>query len=215
MRRLKIQLALDTTDLDKALSVANQVVDLVDTLEIGTLLLHQHGMGAIQAIRSRFPDADIVADLKIMDCGEAVTRMALEAGANGVIVQVAAPRETLLTASNTARICRGFITADTLGVYELSQIRERLRDIDIASIIVHKGKDEQAADDNLPLDVLEHVLTAAGLPPISVAGGISHDNVSSLMGILGLHSIIIGQAIMRSATPRAAVSRIRALCKGA
>ena len=68
--KLKLQIALDTIDLARALNVASQTVSIVDRIEVGTPLLRRHGMRAIESIRAKFQDAVVVADCKIMDYGD-------------------------------------------------------------------------------------------------------------------------------------------------
>ena len=41
----------------------------VDWLEAGTPLIIAHGMAGVRALRERFPETPIVADLKTMDGG--------------------------------------------------------------------------------------------------------------------------------------------------
>jgi 3-keto-L-gulonate-6-phosphate decarboxylase len=204
---------LDTTDLSFALSVAEDVVDLVDILEVGTLLTYQHGMRAVQAVRDRFPSSYVVADLKVMDCGAAVARMALEAGANALIVQAAAPRDTLVAATATAASYRGSVIVDSLGIYEADQVRDRIQGIDVAGVILHIGKDEQISGRKSLADLVERIAEAPGLPPIGVAGGISADDVHALASVAGLHSIVIGEAIMASSMPRVVAARIYTICE--
>jgi len=77
-----VQISLDLTSLDEALEVAEVAVGAgVDWLEAGTPLLLAEGMRAVRALRERFPDHPIVADLKIMDGGGLETELAAEAGA--------------------------------------------------------------------------------------------------------------------------------------
>lgn len=208
MQRPAIQLALDTTKLSFALAVAEDVVDLVDILEVGTLLIYQHGMRAVQIVRDRFPGSYVVADLKVMDCGAAVAQMALEAGASALIVQAAAPRDTLVAATAAAASYGGSVIVDSLGIYEADQLRDRIQGIDVAGVILHIGKDEQSSDRSSLASLVECIAKSRGLPPIGVAGGISADDVHVLASIAGLNLIVIGEAIMTSSMPRAVATRI-------
>ncbi len=70
MSRPKLQIALDHNDLEQALADVFQVGDIVDIIEIGTILCLQEGRKAISCIRSMFPRKTIVADTKCADAGE-------------------------------------------------------------------------------------------------------------------------------------------------
>src|SRR5438128_1108022 len=116
MSDVAIQLALDLTNLDLARHIVSEVDGFVDRVEVGTPLLRKHGMSAIATMRSSFPESFIVADCKIMDCGRIETTLALEAGANSVVVQAAAPRATLEATCEAAARMNGYVMADALGV---------------------------------------------------------------------------------------------------
>jgi 3-hexulose-6-phosphate synthase/6-phospho-3-hexuloisomerase len=211
MSDLAIQLALDVTSLNDAVSVASQVSDLVDRIEIGTLLLRRNGIRAIEVLRDHFSDFTLIADCKIMDCGGTNSALALDAGANGVVVQAVAPRATLEAACNAASQRGGFVMADSLGVTDVQRIGEKIRDLPISHMVIHKGKDEQAIDNSLPIAAITQAASLVDLPPLAVAGGISPENISDLIGLPRIEVLIVGDAIVTSNTPREVVSRLRAL----
>ena len=77
-----VQISLDLTSLDEALETAAMAVAAgVDWLEAGTPLLLARGCARSKALRRRFPDVPIVADLKTMDGGYLEAEMMAQAGA--------------------------------------------------------------------------------------------------------------------------------------
>ena len=74
---MKLQLALDTFDLDTALDVAERARDYVDIIEIGTPFILEYGMEAVRRFRRAFPEKEILADTKIMDAGRLEVTAAL------------------------------------------------------------------------------------------------------------------------------------------
>lgn len=56
MSRPNLQIALDHNDLEHALGDVMKVGDVVDIIEVGTILCLQEGQKAIRCIRSMFPD---------------------------------------------------------------------------------------------------------------------------------------------------------------
>ena len=65
-----VQISLDITDLDEALETAETAIRAgVDWLEVGTPLIIAEGMHGVRALRARFPEVPLVADLKTMDGG--------------------------------------------------------------------------------------------------------------------------------------------------
>src|SRR5919108_4424198 len=91
-----VQLSLDLISLDEALETAAIGVEAgVDWLEAGTPLLLAEGLRAVEALRSRFPEHPIVADLKTMDGGYLEAEMMAKAGANLVVVMGRAHETTI------------------------------------------------------------------------------------------------------------------------
>ncbi len=63
-----VQISLDLITIDEAISTAEMARRAgVDWLEAGTPLILAEGMHGVRALRERFPDVPIVADLKTMD----------------------------------------------------------------------------------------------------------------------------------------------------
>ena len=83
---MKLQLALDDIPLAAALALVEDVRAYIDIIEVGTPFLYAEGLAAVRELRRRFPEKEILADMKIMDAGEYETRQALAAGADYVTV---------------------------------------------------------------------------------------------------------------------------------
>ncbi len=209
MNRPSIQLALDLTDLGAAIDLVSKVGDLVDRIEVGTLLLRKHGVPAITALRGAFSSAFIVADSKVMDCGAAEVSVALEAGANSVVIQAAAPSATLRAACRTATQLGGQVMLDSLGIESVSELGRRLRGLSATHLIIHTGKDEQASDTSLSVDKVLAAARAEGMPSLAIAGGISPENIDRYVAIQNVDVMIVGNAVINSRDPRTALERIR------
>jgi 3-keto-L-gulonate-6-phosphate decarboxylase len=197
----KLQIALDTMDLVKALSVASQTVDIVDRIEVGTPLLRKHGMRAIEAVRARCEGAVVVADCKIMDYGELETTEAIRAGANGVIVQAAAPAETIKAVCLTAQSLGAFTMVDCIGIADTREFAHAFSDLPLSHLIVHKNKDEQWAMGPIQAYEVFDVAADTGLPPLAVAGGITPATVSKLVALANIDTVIVGRAVVASDAP--------------
>src|SRR5437588_12712411 len=91
-----VQISLDVVTIDEALSTAEMARRAgVDWLEAGTPLIIAEGMHGVRALRQRYPDAPIVADLKTMDGGWLEAEMMAKAGATLVVVMGQAHEETI------------------------------------------------------------------------------------------------------------------------
>ncbi|KID27907.1 Orotidine 5'-phosphate decarboxylase / HUMPS family, partial [Prauserella sp. Am3] len=71
---------MDVLDLPSALTLAGQVAEYVDVLELGTPLVKSAGISAVSAVKAAHPDKLVFADLKTADAGELEAGLAFEAG---------------------------------------------------------------------------------------------------------------------------------------
>src|SRR6201992_3679094 len=91
-----VQISLDVVTIEEALSTAELAMRSgVDWLEAGTPLIIAEGMNGVRALRQRFPNTPIVADLKTMDGGYLEAEMMAKAGATHVVVMARAHEETI------------------------------------------------------------------------------------------------------------------------
>src|SRR5918993_1359869 len=91
-----VQISLDIIELEEALSTAEMAMRAgVDWLEAGTPMIIAHGMHGVRALRERFGDTPIVADLKTMDGGYLEAELMAAAGATHVVVMARAHEETV------------------------------------------------------------------------------------------------------------------------
>ena len=83
---MKLQLALDDLSLEAAIALVARVRGHIDIIEAGTPLIYGYGMEAVRALKARFPEKQVLADMKIMDSGAWETEEAMAAGADYVTV---------------------------------------------------------------------------------------------------------------------------------
>ncbi len=119
MTKPLIQIALDSTDLDTAVSIANNVESFVDVIEVGTILAFAEGMKAVRTLRASHPDHIIVCDMKTTDGGAILARMAFEAGANWLTVSAAAHIATIEACKKIADELGGEIQIELYGNWTL------------------------------------------------------------------------------------------------
>ena len=58
---MKLQVTLDTYSIDDGIALVRGVADYLDVIEVGTPLLFETGMSAIDRIREAFPTVNIMA----------------------------------------------------------------------------------------------------------------------------------------------------------
>ena len=170
-----VQVALDSTSLADAMRVAEAAMSAgCDWLEAGTPFIQAEGMPGIRALRDRFPDVPIVADLKTMDGGFIESVMAAEAGATHVVVMARAHVSTIRAAVRD----HGFqVMGDNLGCEDHVAAARMLEQEGCDSVIHHIGLDQReeaaATGERLStLDKLRQVAEAVAVP-VGAVGGLS------------------------------------------
>src|SRR5438045_1193110 len=139
-----VQLSLDLTSIEEALHVAEIGVRAgVDWLEAGTPLILAEGLHGVRALRERFPDTPIVADLKTMDGGYLEVEMMARAGASMVVVMGVAHPATIKACVAAARDYGIGIMGDVLAAPDKAANARLLQDLGVDVIIVHTGYDER------------------------------------------------------------------------
>lgn len=169
-----VQLSLDLTDLDEALETAAVGVSAgVDWLEAGTPLVLAHGLHAVEALRTKFPNHPVVADLKIMDGGYLEAQMAAQAGAAYVVVMGRAHEATIRRVVAAGRKYGIKVMGDNLGADDRVANAKWMEELGVDVIVHHIGFDERGLVQGLsPLDELDAVVRSVSVP-VQAVGGLS------------------------------------------
>lgn len=191
-----IQVALDFTNLDRAIKAAEEAVKGgVDWIEVGTPLIKSEGVRAIRELKRRFPNKTIVADMKTMDTGALEVEMAARAGADVVVLLGAADNSTIEDAMRSARKYGVKIAVDTIGVDKIVERCKELERIGVDYLIVHIGIDQQMLGMD-PLELLRKVRDEVEIP-IGVAGGLNAEK-ARIAYEEGADILIVGGSIIRA-----------------
>jgi 3-hexulose-6-phosphate synthase/6-phospho-3-hexuloisomerase len=174
-----VQISLDLIDMDEALSTAEMARRAgVDWLEAGTPMLLAFGLDAVRALRERFPDVPVVADLKTMDGGYLEAEMMAKAGATHVVVMARAHEETVKCVVQAGADYGVKVMGDNLGCPDMVAGAKQLEDLGCDFIVHHIGYDERrgiaARGGRMPspLDQLREVVAAVDVP-VQAVGGLS------------------------------------------
>ncbi len=150
----------------------------VDWLEAGTPLILAEGLHGVRALRARFPDVPIVADLKTMDGGYLEAQMMARAGATHVVVMARAHEETIRCVVKAGADFGVGVMGDNMACEDMVAGARRLEDLGCDYIVHHIGYDERrgiaARGERMPspLDKLREVVQAVSIP-VQAVGGLS------------------------------------------
>ena len=174
-----VQISLDLTDIDEALSTAALAIRAgVDWLEAGTPFILAEGLHGVRALREAFPGVPIVADLKTMDGGYLEAEMMAKAGATHVVVMARAHEETIRCVVKAGKDFGVKVMGDNLGCPSMVDGAKELEDLGCDYIVHHIGYDERRgiAARGLrmpsPLDELREIVQAVSIP-VQAVGGLS------------------------------------------
>jgi 3-hexulose-6-phosphate synthase len=172
-----VQISLDITTAKEALETAELAMRAgVDWLEAGTPLIIAEGMHGVRALRERFPDTPIVADLKTMDGGYLEAEMMAKAGATHVVVMARAHEETIRCVVKAGHDFGVQVMGDNMVCEDMVAGAKWLEDLGCDFVIHHIGFDERRgiAARGLrmpsPLDQLRKIVEAVSVPVQAVGG---------------------------------------------
>ncbi len=203
----KLQIALDFVDLPRALKVAEEaVLGGADWLEAGTPLIKSEGLEAVRALRARWPEKTIVADMKTMDAGRAEVEFAAKAGAQVVGVLGAASDATIRECVEAGRNYGAEIIVDMVQVADPVQRAREAEAMGASYIGIHVAIDEQM-EGKTPFDTLRKVAEAVSIP-VSVAGGINSVTAAEALKA-GASIVVVGGAVTKATDATEATRQIK------
>ena len=200
-----LQLALDG-DMSSALDILERVHPFIDIAEVGTPLVFREGVNAVRQIRAAFPKLTLVADLKIMDAGEAEADIAFSVGADRVTVMALASDATITGALTSARRHQKQVMIDMMQVTDPLARAKQLLALGCDLLCLHTAHDLQSAQASpyAQLAQLRAALPAAGL---AIAGGVKLLTLDHIPAVraAGHHRRLGNYCRSRSSPGRAAI----------
>lgn len=196
MSRPKLQIALDHNNLERALADVIKVGEIVDIIEVGTILCLQEGRKAISCIRSMFPEKTIVADTKCADAGGTVARNVAKAGADFMTIICCATIPTMEAAQKEVKE----LQVELYGDWTYQQAAEWRR-IGIKQAIYHQSRDALLSGGTWGEKDLSKVkkLIEMGFE-VSVTGGLTTGTLQLFAGI-DIYNFITGRGISSATDP--------------
>ena len=210
---MELQIALDLTDLARAVKLAEDLCRVGARLvEAGTPLIKSWGLFSVLALKRACPGAEVVADLKTMDTGALEARLASMFGADRATVLAAADLSTIEDFVNEARRLGLKSVVDSIAV-GVDKLFEVLSHVKPDYVLLHIGIDVQTrrgVDLNKLLEVASRVKEFG--VRVGVAGGVNLDMAKALKGVFDL--IVVGRAIVSAPDPVSAYREFERVVMG-
>ncbi|MCI4465726.1 MAG: orotidine 5'-phosphate decarboxylase [Thermoproteus sp.] len=210
---MRIQIALDLTDLLKAVNMARDLCTAgADLLEAGTPFIKTFGIGAVALLKSSCPSAELVADLKTADVGALEAELARTAGADWATVMAATNIETIEEFALRGRELGLKIALDTIGVLSpYDRVKEVLGRVPLDMAIMHLGIDVQKRRGLTVDQLVAEALRVKDLGvSVAVAGGIGQRELEKI-ATTNIDVAIIGRAITSAPSPKEAFLLLKSI----
>lgn len=199
MSKPKLQIALDSQSLSKALETVREVGDVVDILEVGTVLCLQDGMEPVRAIRALYPEKTILADTKCADAGKTVAKNCKDAGANWMTVICCATIPTMQAANKEI----DELQVELYGDWTFDQAKA-WKEIDINQVVYHQSRDALLSGETWGEKDLTKIKKLVDMGfEVSVTGGLNVDTLQLFKGI-DVACFIAGRSIAEAENPKKA-----------
>ncbi|WP_253345749.1 3-hexulose-6-phosphate synthase [Staphylococcus equorum] len=209
---MELQLAIDLLNKEDAAELANKVKDYVDIVEIGTPIVINEGLPAVQHLNDNIDGVKVLADLKIMDAADYEVSQAVKFGADVVTILGVAEDASIKAAVDEAHKHGKQLLVDMIAVQDLEKRAKDLDDLGADYIAVHTGYDLQAEGQS-PLESLRKVKSVISNSKVAVAGGIKPDTIKDIVSE-NPDLIIVGGGIANADDPVEAAKQCRAAIEG-
>lgn len=202
---MKLQVALDLTDLRKAIELTRELCSVgLEIVEAGTPLIKLYGLSTVSALKAACPKAEVVADLKTADVGALEARLAKEFGADWATVLGATNIETIEDFIKEGRALGLKTAVDLIGLPNaLERAHEIMKIVTPDLFIFHVGVDVQRKTGLKFEDLLysAYKLKTEGVG-VGIAGGITEQEIRFIISSRKLVDVIIvGRAIVNDPLP--------------
>jgi 3-hexulose-6-phosphate synthase len=205
------QMALDSLDFDATVALATKVAPHVDILEIGTPCIKHNGIELLKTLRAKFPNNQILVDLKTMDAGFYEAEPFYKAGADICTVLGCADIGTIKGIIEVANKYGKKAQVDLINVEDKAAKVKEVVAAGAHIIGVHTGLDQQAAGQT-PFGDLALVAGLNTGAKISVAGGVKAATVNQVVEA-GADIVVAGAAIYGADDPAASAAEISGLAR--
>ncbi|MBU6133811.1 3-hexulose-6-phosphate synthase, partial [Staphylococcus xylosus] len=198
---------IDLLNKEDAAELANKVKDYVDIVEIGTPIVINEGLPAVQHLNDNVDGVKVLADLKIMDAADYEVSQAVKFGADIVTILGVAEDASIKAAVDEAHKHNKQLLVDMIAVQDLEKRAKELDDLGADYIAVHTGYDLQAEGQS-PLESLRKVKSVISNSKVAVAGGIKPDTIKDIVAE-DPDLIIVGGGIANADDPVEAAKQCR------
>jgi len=191
-----LQIALDNSSLESALQTIRDTGDVVDIIEVGTILCLSEGVQPIKSMKALFPQKTIVADTKCADAGKTVAENAKNSGADWMTVICSATIPTMKAAKQAI----DELQVELYGNWSYEQAQNWL-DIGINQVVYHQSRDALLSGEGWGKKDINTIKNLINMGfKVSVTGGIKLETLEMFKD-LNVFTFIAGRSITETNNP--------------
>ena len=205
---MKLQISFDMPDLEQAVTIAQQVHEQADILDIGSLLLFANGIEAVTTFRELFPEKTIAADSKIVDRGKESATLFAQAHTDWITVMAGTNKNVIHAACSAAHEHGTKVLLDLIDAREYGQSALEAQNLGVDALLVHLPYDVE--EPLVFLDKWELIRDNTALP-IFISTRIKRDNVQEIVKVKP-DGIVISRAITEAENPKEEAQFFCELC---
>lgn len=194
---MKLLIAFNLLDIERALSVARSVKEFADFFVIGPLLIYKYGVAAVERFKEAVPDIPLIVEAQLLERPQETVKLFSDAGASWITVMAGTDATIITTAGSTARQENSNILLDLADAISVGQSARDAKRFGASALSMHRSSSGDSR--TTFLDQWEMVKGNTELP-VFISANISRDNVGEILG-LEPAGIIIGTSIIRAEDP--------------
>lgn len=197
---VKLVIAFNQPDLERAISVAADVAGFTDWICVGSTLIKSEGMRAVRAIATGFPELEIFLDLRAAVGAAREAGLAFEAGADLASVSCLASEKACREVVGVAKTFGGKAVYDLYGATD--PVIQTQRALELGFDYLYFSAEGGISGE---YEAYRRVAESAKLPLI-VDGEIEFREFARVSKLLPA-AIVVGKRITESGDPRSAAGR--------
>lgn len=196
----KLQLACDMIMIDDLLKIMPEMIKYVDIFEMGTPFCLRYGISAATKLHKAYPEAILLADIKIFDGGAPEAMMYCDEGAKYVTVMSRTNDLTIKACIDACHAHGAKCIVDMMCENDFEKRVPELEALGADILAVHVAYDDYTATGMTPLKSLEALSKVVKTAKTAVAGGIMLENVKDYLAF-DPEIIIVGGGILGAEDP--------------
>lgn len=202
---MKVQVAIDRVDIDKAIELVEKFNGVADIIEIGTSIIKDYGLLNLKELTLKSNKSLILGDIKTNDEGAYEFTMGYNQGFDILTVMGSSSLETLQKCYEVTKEKNKKMMIDLLECsYE--KIKEISR-FDEAIYCLHTSVDKSNSN-NIIYELREFKLKFPLIKNIAIAGGINLEVIKKLKNE-DINIVVIGSSIIAAKDPMKVLNEIK------